>query len=50
MVLAATALLAEKPRAGIEDIRVGLSGNLCRCSGYRKIVDAVRLVAEDGAR
>jgi aerobic-type carbon monoxide dehydrogenase small subunit (CoxS/CutS family) len=50
MVLAATALLAEKPQAGIEDIRAGLSGNLCRCSGYRKIVDAVRLVAEDGAR
>jgi aerobic-type carbon monoxide dehydrogenase small subunit (CoxS/CutS family) len=50
MILSAAALLSEKPQASVDEIRTGLSGNLCRCSGYRKIVDAVRLAAEDGAR
>jgi carbon-monoxide dehydrogenase small subunit len=45
MLLAATALLAERPRASIEEIRAGLAGNICRCTGYRKIVDAVLAVA-----
>ena len=45
MVLAATALLAEKPDATVQDIRAGLAGNLCRCSGYRKVIDAVLAVA-----
>ena len=45
MVIAATALLEEHPGADIETIRQGLSGNLCRCSGYRKIVEAVSLAA-----
>jgi len=45
MVLAATALLAEKPDATMQDIRAGLAGNLCRCSGYRKVIDAVLAVA-----
>jgi carbon-monoxide dehydrogenase small subunit len=45
MILSASALLAEKPSASIDEIRAGLSGNLCRCTGYRKIVDAVRAVA-----
>jgi carbon-monoxide dehydrogenase small subunit len=46
MILSASALLAERPDAGVEEIRSALSGNLCRCTGYRKIVDAVRRVAE----
>jgi len=46
MILAAAALLAEQPRADVAAIRAGLSGNLCRCSGYRKIVDAVRQLVE----
>jgi aerobic-type carbon monoxide dehydrogenase small subunit (CoxS/CutS family) len=46
MILSAAALLAEKPGSSVEDIQSGLSGNLCRCTGYRKIIDAVRLVAE----
>jgi carbon-monoxide dehydrogenase small subunit len=46
MLLTAAALIAEKPGASLEDIRAGLSGNLCRCTGYRKIVEAVHLVAE----
>lgn len=41
VVVAATAFLRDNPRPDIEAVREGLSGNLCRCSGYRKIVDAV---------
>lgn len=48
MVLTATALLAEHPHPDTEEVRTALSGNLCRCTGYRKIVDAV--VAAGGAR
>jgi CO/xanthine dehydrogenase Mo-binding subunit/aerobic-type carbon monoxide dehydrogenase small subunit (CoxS/CutS family) len=44
MVLAATALLAENPSPGIEEIRNALSGNLCRCTGYQKIIAAVQSV------
>lgn len=46
MILTAGTLIAEKPGASLEEIRAGLSGNLCRCTGYRKIVEAVRSVAE----
>jgi carbon-monoxide dehydrogenase small subunit len=42
MVIAATALLAEIAAPTDEDIRAGLAGNLCRCSGYVKVVAAVR--------
>lgn len=41
MILAAKALLDEKPEATEEDVREGLHGNLCRCTGYVKIVEAV---------
>ncbi len=44
MVLSATALARENPKAGVEEIRNAISGNLCRCSGYVKVVDAVRSV------
>ncbi len=49
MVLAATALLEAKPHPTELEVRRGLSGNLCRCTGYSKIVEAV-LNAADGAR
>jgi len=49
MIIAATALLAEIPNPTTEEIRAGLGGNLCRCSGYVKIVEAVAAVAA-GAR
>lgn len=42
MILAATALLRRNPAPSEEEIRDGLSGNLCRCSGYAKVVRAVR--------
>jgi len=45
-VMAAYALLLEKPRPTREEVRAWLSGNLCRCTGYEKIVDAVLLAAE----
>jgi aerobic-type carbon monoxide dehydrogenase small subunit (CoxS/CutS family) len=45
MVLASYALLAENPDPGEEEIRRALDGNLCRCTGYVKIVEAVKLAA-----
>lgn len=45
LLLASRALLAERPRAGSEEIRETLSGILCRCTGYHKIVQAVELAA-----
>jgi carbon-monoxide dehydrogenase small subunit len=42
------AFLAENPRPGEGEIRAALSGNLCRCTGYQHIVDAVKLAAERG--
>jgi carbon-monoxide dehydrogenase small subunit len=45
-VMAARDLLRRVPDPSPEDIREGLTGNLCRCTGYRKIVEAVRLAAE----
>jgi len=41
ILLAATALLADNPHPGEEDVRAALSGNLCRCTGYEDIVRAV---------
>ena len=47
MVLAVYEFVRDHPDAGREDIRRGLSGNLCRCTGYAKIVDAALAYAED---
>ena len=41
MILTAKALLAEQPHPSEQDVRQALSGNLCRCTGYSKIVEAV---------
>ena len=41
MLLAAHALLEQSRRLTAEDVREGLAGNLCRCTGYTKIIDAV---------
>ena len=46
MILASKAILDENPHPTEEEIRQGLNGNLCRCTGYVKIVDAVQAVAE----
>ncbi len=47
MELAALALLRRNPAPSREAIREGLSGNLCRCTGYVKIIDAVTRAAKD---
>ena len=46
LVVAAAALLEESPTPSDDEVREALSGNLCRCTGYQKIFDAVRLAAE----
>ncbi len=48
MLMSATALLAAKPKPTEDDVRQAISGNLCRCTGYKKIVEAV-LVASGQA-
>ncbi|NLF39933.1 (2Fe-2S)-binding protein [bacterium] len=45
MVLAAKALVDEHPHPTDEQIRRGIAGNLCRCTGYAKVIDAVKLYA-----
>jgi carbon-monoxide dehydrogenase small subunit len=47
MVMAAVQILADNPQAGEDEIRAGLDGNLCRCTGYHNIVRAIRL-CQDG--
>jgi len=47
MVMAAISLLDENPQADEEEIREGLEGNLCRCTGYHNIVKAVLQVGSD---
>ncbi len=42
MIMSATALLARTPDPSEEEIKIGLSGNLCRCTGYAKIFDAIK--------
>jgi len=41
MVMAATSLLKENPHPSEEEVRIGLEGNLCRCTGYHNIVKSV---------
>jgi carbon-monoxide dehydrogenase small subunit len=44
-LLTATALLAERPSPTRQEVKEALAGNLCRCTGYTKILDAVELAA-----
>ena len=48
LVMAAADLLSQRPNPSDDEIREALSGNVCRCTGYAKIFDAVRLAAERG--
>ncbi|MFN3255546.1 MAG: (2Fe-2S)-binding protein [Ilumatobacter sp.] len=45
MVMAATSLLEENPNPTEDDVRIGLEGNLCRCTGYHNIVKSVLAAA-----
>ena len=49
MILSAKQLLADNPDPTDPEIRHGLEGNLCRCTGYQHIVNAVRAAAKAGA-
>ena len=49
MIVASKALLDENPNPARQDIREGLSGNLCRCTGYTKIIDAIVAAAKEMA-
>jgi aerobic carbon-monoxide dehydrogenase small subunit len=46
MILTAKSLLDQNPHPSEEEIRFAIAGNLCRCTGYAKIVDAIRTLAE----
>ena len=47
MTMAAACLLERDPHPSLEAVREALAGNLCRCTGYMKIFDAVRLANQD---
>ena len=49
MIIAAQSLLSHNPHPTEEEIRVYMSGNLCRCTGYQAIVQAVQIAAKKGA-
>ena len=50
MLMSATALLAENPRPSRAEVIAGIDGNICRCTGYLPIIDAVLQAAEAGAQ
>ena len=47
MVMAAEGLLRENPDPTDDDIRAGLAANICRCTGYVKILEAVHFAADE---
>lgn len=49
MVIAAYYLLSSNPNPTDDEIRLGISGNLCRCTGYDLIVESIKLAAKRGA-
>ncbi|WP_066253971.1 (2Fe-2S)-binding protein [Neobacillus drentensis] len=48
MIMASAALLSKNPHPSKAEIREGISGNLCRCTGYNMIVDAINQAAKKG--
>jgi carbon-monoxide dehydrogenase small subunit len=50
ILLTAKALLDDNPNPSRDEIRQALSGNLCRCTGYTKILQAVELAAKENSR
>ncbi len=46
MIMTAKAMLEENPHPTENEIREGISGNLCRCTGYKKIIEAIQVVAD----
>jgi aerobic carbon-monoxide dehydrogenase small subunit len=50
MVMSATALLEQNPNPTEDEVRMGIAGNICRCTGYTKIVEAILAVSEGGKK
>lgn len=48
MIIAAESLLNKNPHPTTKEIKIGLSGNLCRCTGYNMIIKAIKRAVEDG--
>ena len=48
--MAAEGLLRANPAPDIEEIRAGMASNICRCTGYIKIIEAVQMAAEELAQ
>jgi carbon-monoxide dehydrogenase small subunit len=48
MIMATEALLRNNPKPTVDEIKVGLSGNLCRCTGYNMIIEAVQMASKRG--
>jgi carbon-monoxide dehydrogenase small subunit len=48
MIMAAEALLSHNQKPALEDIREAISGNLCRCTGYNMIIEAIKMAASEG--
>ena len=48
MILSAKGLLDQKPDPDVSEIRTAISGNLCRCTGYQKIVEAIQYTSKKG--
>lgn len=48
MVMSATALLEENPNPTEDEVRMGIAGNICRCTGYTKIVEAILDTSKGG--
>lgn len=46
MLLSAKALLDDNPEPEVEDVKIAISGNLCRCTGYTKIIQAIQAAPE----
>jgi carbon-monoxide dehydrogenase small subunit len=49
MIMAAQALLNENPNPSEEEIRHAIAGNLCRCTGYVQIIQAIKVASESAA-
>ena len=47
MIMAAEGLLRDNPNPTVDDIRAGMAANICRCTGYVKIIEAVQAAAEE---
>jgi carbon-monoxide dehydrogenase small subunit len=50
VIMSAKWLLDQNPNPSVADIRDALSGNLCRCTGYTKMIEAIQLIARDDAK